>query len=337
MANNVNEKEKRLAAWCRARGVDGVWLRRRTNIAWLTDGADVHVDSSGSTGIASLLWTSKKKTAFTTNIEGPRLAAEELPGWEIHETPWWKRGTSPEGNFAGDFPDDPFADLRSPLTALELKRVRALGKEAADALRRVMIWAKRGMTEHEIAGELAGRLRKEGIFAPVLLVAADERIARFRHPIPTSARVRKTFMVALCPRQYGLMVAMTRLAHFGNISADLRRRHDAVCRVDAALHAATKVGRRWCDLLGVGIDAYRAEGFGEEWKLHHQGGPVGYEGREFKATPTETRKVVENQLVGWNPSIAGTKSEDTILSSGELLTSTRGWPSCGGRPDILRR
>ena len=144
-------------------------------------------------------------------------------------------------------------------------------------------------------------------------------------------------MVALCPREHGLMVAMTRLAHFGKLPPELRRRHDAVCRVDAALHAATAVGRRWCDILGAGIDAYRAEGFGQEWKLHHQGGPVGYEGREFKATPTEVRKVVENQLVGWNPSIAGTKSEDTILSSGELLTGMRGWPSCGGRPDILIR
>lgn len=333
----MNEKEKRLAAWCKAKGVDGVWLRRRANIAWLTDGADVHVDSSSSTGIASLLWTPKKRTAFTSTIEGPRLAAEELPDWEIHETPWWKRGTSPEGNYASDFPDDPFADLRSPLTALELKRVRALGKRAADTLQSVMKWLKRGMSEHEIAGELSGRLRKEGIFAPVLLVAADSRVDRFRHPIPTSARVRKKVMVALCPRQFGLMVAMTRIVHFGKLPAELLRRHEAVCRVDAALHRATAVGRRWCDILGAGLDAYRETGFPDEWKLHHQGGPVGYEGREFKATPTETRKVVENQLVGWNPSIAGTKSEDTILSSGELLTGTRGWPSRNGRPDILLR
>lgn len=333
----MNEKEKRLAAWCRAKGVDGVWLRRRTNIAWLTDGADVHVDSASSTGIASLLWTPRRKTAFTTNIEGPRLAAEELPDWEIRETPWWKRGTSPSGDFASDFPDDPFADLRSPLTALELKRARALGRTAADTLQAVMKWVRRGMSEHEIAGELAGRLRKAGIFAPVLLVAADERVRKFRHPIPTSARVRKHFMVAVCPRQFGLMVATTRIAHFGKLPPDLLRRHAAVCRVDAALHAATKAGRRWCDILGAGIEAYRESGYPDEWKLHHQGGPVGYEGREFKATPTETRKVVRDQLVGWNPSIAGTKSEDTILSSGEILTATRAWPSRGGRPDILVR
>jgi hypothetical protein len=46
---------------------------------------------------------------------------------------------------------------------------------------------------------------------------------------------------------------------------------------------------------------------------------------------------VRNQLVGWNPSIAGTKSEDTILSTGEVLTAARNWPMVGSRPDILCR
>jgi hypothetical protein len=64
---------------------------------------------------------------------------------------------------------------------------------------------------------------------------------------------------------------------------------------------------------------------------------MGYEPRDFKATPTETRTVVVHQAVGWNPSITGTKSEDTILSDGEMLTSTRDWPMCGTRPDVLRR
>ncbi|HVR87234.1 MAG TPA: aminopeptidase P family protein, partial [Planctomycetota bacterium] len=65
--------------------------------------------------------------------------------------------------------------------------------------------------------------------------------------------------------------------------------------------------------------------------------PMGYEGRDFKATPTETRKVVAKQLVGWNPSITGTKSEDTLLSTGEVLTAARDWPTVGARPDILCR
>jgi antitoxin VapB len=87
----------------------------------------------------------------------------------------------------------------------------------------------------------------------------------------------------------------------------------------------------------VGQQVYRETGYADEWKQHHQGGPMGYEGRDYKATPTETRRVVENQAVGWNPSITGTKSEDTILSSGEVITAMKNWPVCGSRPDILCR
>ncbi len=336
----MNEKEARLAAFCKRGGYEGVWLRRRTNIAWLTDGADVHVDGSSSTGVASLLWTPRKKVVLTTNIEARRLADEEFGSeWEVRATDWWEKAAPPKGRFATDFPDDPFADLRASLTPLELKRIRELGRLTADAVRHALAEIRwRGDPEHKLAGGISGILRVHGVQTPVLLVASDERIARFRHPIPTSKRIRKTLMLAVCPRQRGLTVAITRLVHFGRkLPADLRRRHDAVCRVDAALHAATAPGQRWCDILDVGRQVYRETGFADEWKRHHQGGPMGYEGRDFKATPTETRKVVADQAVGWNPSIAGTKSEDTILSSGEVLTAMRDWPMCGTRPDILCR
>jgi len=335
----VNEKEKRLAGYCARLGFEGVLLRRRSNIAWLADGADVHVDSSSSTGVAALLWTPRRKVVFTTNIEARRLAEEEFGGgWEVRGFDWWEPAKLPGGRFATDFPDDPFADLRAPLTPLEVRRIRALGAAAAREVGRVLGEVRRGMTEHEVAGELAGRLRREGIFAPVLLVAADDRIAKYRHPIPTARRVEKTLMVAVCPRQRGLTVALTRLVHFGRrLPPELRRRHDAVCRVDAALHAATKPGVQWNAILAEGIRVYRETGFPDEWKKHHQGGPLGYEGRDFKATPRETRRVLPKQPVGWNPSIAGTKSEDTILPGGRVLTSIRGWPMNGSRPDILCR
>ncbi len=334
----MNEKEQRLARYCKEHGFEGVWLRRRTNIAWLTDGADVHVDSSSTTGVASLVWTPRKKIVLTSNIESPRLADEEFDGWEIQDHEWWRDAKAPPGKLAPDFPNDPFADLRSPLTELERRRIRDLARTTADALERVMKAIRPGRTEHEVAGDLVGRLRNLGIMVPVMLVASDQRIARYRHPIPTAKKVEKTVMVAACPRQYGLIVAVTRLAHFGKkLPPELRRKHDAVCAVDAAFHAATAPGQRWCDILAVGQQVYRETGFADEWKLHHQGGPMGYEGRDYKATPSETRKVVEDQAVGWNPSITGTKSEDTMLSSGEVLTAMKNWPMCGSRPDILCR
>jgi antitoxin VapB len=335
----MNEKEQRLREFCRRRRVEGVWLRRRTNIAWLSDGADVHVDGSSSTGVGSLLWTPSRKVVYTTHIEAARLAEEEFGSdWEIRPNPWWEPAPRPEGRLATDFPDDPFADLRAPLTDLELRRIRAFGRFAGETLGAAMKKARPGMTEHELAAEVQLPFRRIGAQVPVLLVASDRRIARYRHPIPTSKRIERTVMVAVTPRRHGLMVALTRLVHFGRaLPSELRRRHEAVCAVDRALHAATAPGQRWCDVLEVGRQVYRETGFAEEWTKHHQGGPVGYEGREFKATPSETRRIVERQAVGWNPSITGTKSEDTILSTGEVLTDSPGWPRCGGRPDVLLR
>ncbi len=335
----MNEKEKRLLVWCKVHGYDGVLLRRRSNIAWLTDGADVHVDSSSSTGVATVLWTPRKKVVTTSNIESRRLAEEEFgDAWEIEEHGWWRTPRPPRGRFATDFPDDPFADLRAPLTPPEVDRIRELGRGSAEVLEDVLPSTRPGDTEHELAARIQARFSALGISVPILLVAADERIAKYRHPIPTGKRIRKTVMAAVCPRRYGLTVALTRIVHFGKrLPSDFRRRHDAVCAVDAALHAATRPGARWCDILAEGVRVYRDTGYADEWTLHHQGGPMGYEGRDFKATPAETRRVVERQPVGWNPSIAGTKSEDTILSSGGILTAMRGWPLCGSRPDILCR
>jgi len=63
--------------------------------------------------------------------------------------------------------------------------------------------------------------------------------------------------------------------------------------------------------------------------LHHQGGPAGYEPREYVATPGSIDTISVGQVYAWNPSITGTKSEDTILvgeMGNEVLTSMDGWP-----------
>jgi len=336
----MNEKDQRLAEFCRKRGVAGVVLRRRSNVAWITDGADTHVDTASAQGIAAIEWTPTSKVVYTDNIEASRLRDEELDDeWVVRESPWWAPEAPAAKGFASDWPDDEIAELRFSLTPKEVECVRALGRDAAEVMERLMKSdVKPGMTERHLGGALSGWLRDRGIFAHVVLVAADDRILKYRHPIPTARPIDRTVMAAICAQRSGLIVSLTRLVHFGaSLPADLRRRHEAVCAVDNALHQASRPGARWCDLLDTAVGVYRETGFAEEWKKHHQGGPMGYECRDFKATPTETRSVVENQLIGWNPSITGTKSEDTILSTGEVVTSTGDWPLCDGRPDILCR
>jgi antitoxin VapB len=334
----MNEKDGRVSAYCEQHGYAGIVIRRRANIAWIADGADVHCDTASTLGVATLLWSPQRKIVFTDNIESARLRAEEFGDeWEIEVSNWWEPAPPlPAGRYATDYPDDPLTDLRASLTAAEIERARSLGADAAAAMSGVMRALQPGMIEHEVAGRLAGALRRQGMFGHVILVAADERIGKYRHPIPTERRIERTVMAAICAQRRGLIVSITRLVHFGRaLPDDLRCRHDAVCRVDCALHDATRPGARWCEVLAEGVRAYRDTGFADEWARHHQGGPMGYEPRDFKATPTETRCVALHQLVGWNPSITGTKSEDTILSTGEVLTAMADWPMNGRRPDIL--
>ena len=312
-------------------------------MAWAAGGADFHCDTASSLGIATLVWTPRSKAVLTDVIEAARLRDEEpLADWEIRASAWPDPISSPGNGFLSDWPEDCLYECRASLTAPEIERARSLGRDAAEILERVIAHDVRpGMTERHLGGAVAGWLRDRGVFAHVVLVAADERIARYRHPIPTAKPIERCVMVAICAQRHGLIVSATRLVRFGPIDADLARRHEAVCAVDRALHGATRQGARWCDVLAAGIREYGHQGFADEWSKHHQGGPMGYEARDFKATPAETRTVQPDQLVGWNPSITGTKSEDTILvradGTQEIVTETGGWPLQGGRPAILIR
>jgi Xaa-Pro aminopeptidase len=189
-------------------------------------------------------------------------------------------------------------------------------------------------------------LIERGIRAPVVLVAADERIGRYRHPIPTSSRFDRYGMAVIGGERGGLIASCTRLFSFGPIGSDLRRRHEAVCKIDAAMIGHTRPGRTLGEVFAVARQAYAEAGFPDEWKRHHQGGPTGYLAREAKASPDNPTEVLSNQAFAWNPSIAGTKSEDTILvgpGGTEILTATGQWPAtsypAGGRdwerPNIL--
>ncbi len=63
--------------------------------------------------------------------------------------------------------------------------------------------------------------------------------------------------------------------------------------------------------------------------MHHQGRLTGYDGREIFGTPASQYRLQHNQVLTWNPSITGAKSEDTVLLSEngpEVLTRSGSWP-----------
>ncbi len=358
----IREKEKRVRELLERNRWSGILLSRQDNFAWFTAGGDSHVAVITETGSASCLVTPGRKFIITTNIEAGRISDEETgkTGFVLRSYPWYReeklalagrlagKGELVSDDGFGGLPNaaGEFARLRYSLLPEEIERYRRLGARAGEAVGRIARAVRPGDTEHRIAGRLAGELQAKGIIPAVILVAADERIDLYRHPIPTEKKVRKRVMIVLCARRWGLIASLTRLVHFGRIGRALAKKHRAVAAVDGEFISRTRPGAKVGEIFQAGVRAYQRAGFAGEWKLHHQGGATGYASRDYKATAGDKRRVLSNQAFAWNPSISGTKSEDTIIAGERetvVITGTPGWPmlpvEVNGktirRPDIL--
>ena len=136
-------------------------------------------------------------------------------------------------------------------------------------------------------------------------------------------------MIVVCARRAGLIAALTRIVWAGPVPEEIRRRTRAAAEVNARLLAATRPGAVGRDLFEAAVRAYADLGFPGEERLHHQGGACGYLSRDWIAHPRCGEVVEPWQAFAWNPSITGTKVEETWIVSGgsaEGITATPGWP-----------
>ena len=341
-------KEGRIKEYLKAKRLDGILVSRQDHFAWLTCGGRSYVGIATDGGVGALLFMPPKKYVISNNIETDRLMDEEVGalGYKPVSFPWrleaerkaaavkklikGKRVASDDGIAGTRLLDADFTALRFSLTQAETARYRRLGRDCRDAMEQVCPKIRRGQREYEIAAAICSAFTARDVMPTVALIAADDRIKKYRHPIYTDKKVRNCVEVVMCGRRKGLILSLTRLVHFGRLPKALRRKHDAVCAVDAAYILASRPGTTLGDVLAAGIEVYRDTGFGEEWKLHHQGGPTGYAGRDRKGAPGDPTEIVLNQALAWNPSIAGTKSEDTIITGPrgvEVLSPPKNWPT----------
>lgn len=365
-SSEIATKLQRLTGYLANCGLDGVLLQKRANFAWITGGRDNHIPSTSESGVAAILATADKLVCLTSCIEGPRFRTEELAnsGIEVVEYPWWDHQAA--GRIAADviggrkiasdtgaFGLSPlpagFTSLRWSLTDMEVQRYRYCGQLASAAIEAACRQTQVGDSEFDIAARLEFEVQRTGAAPAVVLVATDRRVFEYRHPIPTSRKLERYAMLVVCAEYRGLIANCTRFIHFGPLADDLAARQQAVCNVDAAVNLATRPGRTLGEIFADLQAAYAANGYADEWQKHHQGGSTGYAGRDVTATPTSTQVVESNQAFAWNPSILGTKSEDTFLVTAggiENLTAASGnWPKVTGRcsagelvrPDILVR
>ncbi|MFP5237918.1 MAG: M24 family metallopeptidase [Acidobacteriota bacterium] len=336
----LEAKHQKLVEWIRAQHVAGVLIRRNENVAWITGGAvELRVLTPAETGVASLLVTAEgRRYYFTTENEAPRLHDEEFGALDFEPVvfPWYGDETATAAAKLAGGPlasDTPLAGaepanlfpLRAALSESEIARYKWLGTQTAAATVESLRKVEPGMTEYDLEALTAANLLKRGILPSVYLYAADERVYKYKHAVARGATVKNYAMLNLCSRKWGLAISITRFVHFGKLPDELGARFKSAAQVNAALLDATKPGATSAELFKVAQQAYAAEGFPGEERLHHQGGPTGYGERVWVATPNGTEVVVDNQAFAWNPSIRGGKAEDTvILHNGKIewLTAT---------------
>jgi Xaa-Pro aminopeptidase len=270
-----------------------------SSFAWATCGAASYVNTAVSNGSSQLLITKNKRFLITDNIEVTRLIQEEKlteQRWEIIASDWHDTenplGSLTQGLRLGSDSSLPgsvdlsnaIALLRANLTAFEVKRFRKLAQLCAQAMDVTVRVLRPGQSENYIAAKLAFETGKRGIQAIVNLIATDERIYSFRHPLPTHKELERYAMLVLCGRKWGLVCSLTRFIHFGSLPDGLKRKSEAVAKVDATFIASMAVGQRLGDILKRGTEAYAEAGYPDESQFHHQGGLAGYEPREIIAT-----------------------------------------------------
>jgi Xaa-Pro dipeptidase len=319
-------------------GLEALMMRRPANFAWYTDGADNRVDHADPLGVAAILLTLESEYVLTDNIEAPRMLGEETPGFEVVEHPWYEDpartlrdliGDSPLGT---DFPDGEARDISAEISPLRyvldtdaIGRYRRLGDGAVEAISEAALSLEPSTDELEAAASLAAACRRRGMFVPVLLAASEERMDRYRHPIPRGGALGRRAMLVVCAERGGLYANLTRMVYFEEPDRETARRQEACDTILRRMREeATRPGHTLADALADCRRFYTEEGFPDGWRDHHQGGMTGYASREVVATPQTRQEIETGQAFAWNPSLRGAKAEETfVLTENEPEVVTR--------------
>ncbi|OIQ08019.1 hypothetical protein MTCOM_03430 [Moorella thermoacetica] len=340
----VAKKEVRLRDLAARKGLEGICLSRAINFAWFTAGGNNRVATATETGVAALVILGDKKYLVAPKNEIDRFMVEQVPdlGFEPWTYEWYTSREEAITALVGEQrigTDIPLGNwqvlgaelnqLRYSLTEEEIERAREVGQICSRELAATCVAIYPGMTDWEIQAELSRRLLNYGVRPAVLLVGNDDRAFKYRHPVPVGQKLEKYAIIGLVGEKGGLHMALTRAVHFGRIPDKLSRLQEVALKVETAFLAATAVGASSRDIFQRGVAAYADAGFPDEWRRHHQGGAIGYAPREYRAGEGANEVIQPNQMVAWNPTVQGTKSEDTLLvkdNNGlEFLTPVPEW------------
>lgn len=343
---NKNIKEKRVLSFLKASDYDAAVIGRRDNFAWLTCGGNNSVLLNSEFGVCLIIITEEKKIVIANTMDGQRIIDEELKDqdYELIELKWYENSIEETAinllkdkevisdiSLPGfDCKQEVFVNMHYPFTSGEVDRYRWLAKNTEEVIRETAREIKPGMSEEKIKNILIKKFAERYIDTIVVLVGSDERIKKYRHPVPTAREVERYVMLAPAVQKWGLTVPITRMIYFGKkIPQELAEKYDALCKIEANTIASCEPGNKFIDINKMQKELYQQLGYPEEWKKHFMGGITGYIVNDPAKCFDSKAKIEKKQSFNWYLTISGAKVEETVLSGKEekeILTENGLWP-----------
>jgi antitoxin VapB len=343
---DIRIKEERVRDFLERENLDALVLGRQDQFAWITAGGDSRVITTSEMGFACLVISRDHKWLVSHTMDGRRFIEEQVPGQGYEPvTLEWHEGQPADmvwritqGMLTGaDFAlpgarlyGAELVDLHYPLTDLDLRRCRWIGQTANHILTQVANEIKPGVSEREVAAYFLQKYAQEDMTIDVLIVGFDDRIWRYRHPLPTGNTLQRYALLHPAARRWGLHANVTRLVHFGEPPYDTRRAMDAVVAIGANVASLLAPGVYFADILAEEKRLYAQCGYPDEWHNHFLGGITGYVLADPSRCLNPEARAVERQAYDYFLTITGAKAEElTLLTENgvEIVSLGEGWPA----------
>lgn len=315
-------KFKKLRDLLIEKNLEGLWLKTNKSFSWLFNGRGwISVSHEKSCG--SVLITRDNIYFITDNIESERLRKEENVGIKIIEHMWFEKdidivkdlvNIKKVGSDFGIGMDlsEEIKKIRMKLEEEDIKRYKKDGEIIMEIFEKTLINISPLMTEWKVAGNIYRDLRKEGYISYVVLVFSDRSRKEYRHNLPRNIKIGDKGFASICSTNGGPIVSMTRAFSFVN-DKEYINQHKINAELEARIINETKVGLSLSQMFQKIKELYENMEYGKEFYLHHQGGIIGYDTRESIALPDNNIIIEDKMAFCWNPTITGTKSEDTFV------------------------
>lgn len=340
------KKIDKIDGFCKENNADGALFSRCDNFSWITYGGRSHITLNTVEGEAKILVIDGEIHLFANNIEMKRLLTEEIPDvindkFIIHEYNWWSYDNDLDSFLKGKkILSDSYCNktiyseglnkLRLKLDEIEIDTFRKLGIICDRILYETAHELNPEMTELDVHGILFNKLVSENIEPVLALVFSDISRNEYRHNLSRNIKLGKRIFFSICARKKGLILSATRSLLFVS-DTTLKSQYEKNCYVDAVAIKKTRPGNKLNSIFENIQEAYQEVGFKGEWMKHHQGGLAGFAAREITATPSTCHIIEEGNSIAWNPTITGTKSEDTAVvlkNDNEIISYPKNsrWP-----------